>query len=380
MKRIALLGSTGSIGRQATEVVDWFPEEFSLVALAAHRHTDLLAEQVKKYQPEVVVIYDETCYGALKEKISFFSGEILVGMEGLIRAASWASADLVITAVSGVVGLLPTVKAIEAGKNIALANKETLVAAGPLVMNLAREKGIRIVPVDSEHSAIFQCFEGDGQAVEKILLTASGGPFRGLTGEQLKKVTPEMALKHPTWNMGHKITIDSATMMNKGLEVIEARWLFQVSYDDITVVVHPQSIIHSMVQYGDGSILGHLGKTDMRIPIQYALTYPDRWKNNLTRIDFAKLAHITFEEPDFASFPCLRIAYEAGREGGTYPAVMNGANEVLVDLFLSKKIGFMDIPAGIERILSRHQREENPSLEAILEADRWARKTVLEVV
>lgn len=319
MKRISLLGSTGSIGCQTTEVVDWFPEKFSLVALAARSNTELLAEQVRKYQPQVVAIYDETCYKDLKEKLSFYHGEIVTGLEGLVQAATLCSTDLVVTAVSGVIGLLPTVKAIESGKNIALANKETLVAAGSIVMEKARSCGVTIIPVDSEHSAIFQCLEGEGQAAEKLLLTASGGPFRKMTLEELEEVTPQMALKHPTWQMGSKITIDSATMMNKGLEVIEARWLFNISYDDIQVVVHPQSVIHSMVQYRDGSILGHLGKTDMRIPIQYALTYPERWTNSLERLDFAQLASITFEEPDFTKFPCLKIAYETGRSGGTYP-------------------------------------------------------------
>jgi len=379
MKRIALLGSTGSIGRQATEVVDWFNEEFSFVALAAHSNVELLARQVEKYRPEVAVIYDETRYEELKNRLPFFKGEILTGMEGLIQAASWGTADIVITAVSGVIGLLPTIKAIEAGKDIALANKETLVAGGSIVMDLARRHGVKILPVDSEHSAIFQCLE-EGQEIEKILLTASGGPFRTMDREGMDKITPAMALKHPTWQMGNKITIDSATMMNKGLEVIEARWLFDVSFDDIVVVVHPQSIIHSMVQYQDGSILGHLGKTDMRIPIQYALTYPERRKNNLTRIDFAKLAQITFEAPDMSKFPCLKIAFEAGKAGGTYPTVMNASNEVLVSLFLQEKVGFMDIPIIIERILTKHQNKKEPSLEDIIEADRWARSMIQEVI
>ncbi|MGI6686613.1 MAG: 1-deoxy-D-xylulose-5-phosphate reductoisomerase [Bacillota bacterium] len=379
MKRISLLGATGSIGRQTAEVVDWFPEDFQLVALAAHSSIDLLARQVEKYRPEVVVIYDETFLDELKEKVPFFKGEILTGMEGLIRAATLEAADIVLTAVSGVIGLLPTLKAIEAGKDIALANKETLVAGGSIVMSLARKHGVKILPVDSEHSAVFQCLE-EGQEIEKILLTASGGPFRCMDREEMVRITPAMALKHPTWQMGKKITIDSATMMNKGLEVIEARWLFNVSYDDINVVVHPQSIIHSMVQYQDGSVLGHLGKTDMRIPIQYALTYPNRRKNNLTRIDFAKLAQITFETPDFERFPCLKIAFEAGRAGGTYPTVMNAANEVLVDLFLRERIGFMDIPLFIDQVLSKHQNKEKPSLEDILESDRWARNMIREVI
>lgn len=373
MKKISLLGSTGSIGQQTTQVVDCFPGEFSLAALAAHSNTELLAQQVKKYRPEVVVIFNEDRYGALKEELPDFPGEILTGMEGLVRAATLEGVDMVVTAVSGVVGLLPTLRAIEAGKDIALANKETLVAAGHIVMELARKHQVKILPVDSEHSAIFQCWERGGQAVEKILLTASGGPFRNFPREELKKVTPDMALKHPTWQMGKKITIDSATMMNKGLEVIEARWLFGVSFEEIQVVIHPQSIIHSMVQYADGSILGHLGKTDMRIPIQYALTYPDRWENHLERIDFARLAQITFEAPDLERFPCLKIAYQAGRAGSTYPTVMNAANEVLVKRFLQGELQFLEIPAVIERVLEAHQAPAKASLDQILEADRWAR-------
>lgn len=373
MKKISLLGSTGSIGQQTTQVVDCFPGEFSLAALAAHSNTELLAQQVKKYRPEVVVIFNEDCYAALKEKLSDFPGEIFTGMEGLVRAATLAGVDTVVTAVSGVVGLLPTIKAIEAGKDIALANKETLVAAGQIVMELAKKHRVKILPVDSEHSAIFQCWESGGQRVEKILLTASGGPFRNFSREELEEVTPKMALKHPTWQMGKKITIDSATMMNKGLEVIEARWLFGVSFEEIQVVIHPQSIIHSMVQYADGSILGHLGKTDMRIPIQYALTYPDRWENHLERIDFARLAQITFEDPDLEKFPCLKIAYQAGRAGGTYPTVMNAANEVLVKRFLQGEVKFPEIPAVIERVLEAHQASAQPGLDEILEADRWAR-------
>jgi len=373
MKRISLLGSTGSIGRQTLEVVDWFPEEFSLAALAAGKNVDLLAQQVIKYRPEMVALFDGSRYRELKEKIPFFPGEVVVGLEGLIQAAQFEPADIVVTAVSGVIGLLPTMRAIEAGKDIALANKETLVAAGHIVMEKARSQGVKILPVDSEHSAVFQCIEQEGQAVEAILLTASGGPFRTLKAAELEEVTPVMALKHPTWQMGNKITIDSATMMNKGLEVIEARWLFQVDYQDIKVVVHPQSVIHSMVQYKDGSILGHLGKTDMRIPIQYALTYPQRWANKLARIDFAQLAGITFEEPDMERFPCLKMAYEAGQAGATYPTVMNAANEVLVERFLHGEIGFMEIPRQIHRTLESHRPIANPNLDEILEADRWAR-------
>lgn len=376
MKNISILGSTGSIGRQTTEVVDWFPERFSVVALAAHSNIDILAEQIRKYQPKVVAIYDERSYKSLKERIPFYQGEIYTGLEGLIKVATYPLADIVVTAVSGVVGLIPTIRAIETGKDIALANKETLVAAGHIVMDLARKQGVKILPVDSEHSAIFQCLEQESTCVEEILLTASGGPFRNLSGDELNNVTPQMALKHPTWKMGKKITIDSATMMNKGLEVIEAHWLFDVSFDNIQVVVHPQSVIHSMVRYGDGSILGHLGQTDMRIPIQYALTYPERWENLLERLEFAKLANITFESPDFERFPCLKLAYEAGKLGGTYPTVLNAANEELVELFLHDEVRFNDIPAYIYRILETHQSVLNPDLECIMEADKWARLNI----
>ncbi|MGI6678536.1 MAG: 1-deoxy-D-xylulose-5-phosphate reductoisomerase [Dehalobacterium sp.] len=378
MKCISLLGSTGSIGRQTLEVVDWFPKEFSITALAAHSNVDLLAEQIKKYHPHLAVIYDENLYPALKERLPSFKGEILTGMEGLIAAATLPQADILFTAVSGVIGLQPTLQGIAAGKDIALANKETLVAGGSLVMPLAREHGVKIIPVDSEHSAVFQCLE-EGETIEKILLTASGGPFRTYTRGEMETVTPEMALKHPTWRMGAKITIDSATMMNKGLEVIEARWLFDIPFENISVVIHPQSVIHSMVQYQDGSILGHLGKTDMKIPIQYALTYPHRWQNHLARLDFGQLKQITFEEPDFERFPCLRLAYEAGQAGGTYPVVLNGANEVLVQEFLLGKIDFMDIPRYIEGILRKHEMIRRPTLEDILTSDRWAREIIEEV-
>lgn len=376
MKKISLLGSTGSIGRQTTDVIDWFPEEFKLTAIAAQSNTDLLARQAQKYRPEIIALFDERKYRELKEKLPLYKGEIICGLEGLIQAAAWPETDIVVTAVSGVVGLVPTLAAIEAGKDIALANKETLVAGGHLVMDKAKQQGVKILPVDSEHSAIFQCLEREGNAVEAILLTASGGPFRTLPREELKSVTPAMALRHPTWNMGKKVTIDSATMMNKGLEVMEARWLFNVGYDAIRVVVHPQSLIHSMVQYADGSILGHLGKTDMRIPIQYALTYPQRWKNSLERLDFGRLGGITFEEPDFDRFPCLGLAFQAGRAGGSCPTVLNAANEVLVEKFLAGKIGFMDIPRGVERVLSAHRIVSNPGLPEIMEADRWARQLV----
>jgi len=380
MKKIALLGSTGSIGQQTTQVVDWFPGELAISALAAHSNLDILCHQVEKYQPEIVALYDESRYPELKRRLPNFAGEMVCGLEGLNQAAAWPAADLVVTAVSGVVGLIPTLKAIEAGKDIALANKETLVAGGHLVMAAARRQGVRILPVDSEHSAVFQCLAGEGRDLEAILLTASGGPFRDLTLEQLAGVTPDMALKHPTWQMGRKVTIDSATMMNKGLEVMEAHWLFGVPYDRIQVVVHPQSIIHSMVQYQDGSILGHLGKTDMRIPIQYALSYPRRWPNSLERIDFGRLGGITFADPDVVRFPCLALAYQAGRAGGTYPTALNAANEVLVEAFLAGRIPFTAIPDRVERVMAAHGSVSEPDLQEILAADGWARELAMKGV
>ena len=376
MKKIAILGSTGSIGRQALAVVDAFPERFQVVSLAAGSNVQLLAAQAKKYQPQVVSIGSEEKAKELADLLQGEPCDIVVGREGAEIAATCEDVEMVLAAISGIAGLLPVVAAIKAGKDIAFANKEVLVAAGQLVMDLVREKGVRLLPVDSEHSAVWQCLSGDCRQVESILLTASGGPFRDFSREQLAKVRAADALKHPTWSMGNKITIDSATLMNKGFEIIEAHWLFGMPYERIKAVVHPQSVIHSMVQFVDGAILAQLGPTDMRLAIQYAFTYPERWENNLERVDFSALGALTFAAPDMERFPCLALAIEAGKQGGTYPVVLNGANEVLVDLFLQDKISFLDISRLVEMTLAAHNSITMPSLSDILACDQWARAFV----
>jgi 1-deoxy-D-xylulose-5-phosphate reductoisomerase len=377
-KKISILGSTGSIGRQTLQVVDMFPGEFEVVGLSAGSNLDLLVEQVHKYKPAVVSIMDQTRFLELRQALSGLRLEILCGEEGLTRVASYPTADVLVTAVSGSIGLTPTLEAIRQGKVIALANKETLVAAGSLVMAEARKFGAQIIPVDSEHSAIFQCLEQEGKAVSRLLVTASGGPFRGKKRQDLSGVSKEVALRHPNWAMGAKITIDSATLMNKGLEVIEARWLFDLDWDKISVLVHPQSIVHSMVEYQDGSILAHLGQPDMRIPIQYALTYPNRRGNSLEKLNLVGKT-LTFEEPDLESFPALALAFEAGRRGGTLPAVMNAANEIAVQLFLADKLDFLTITHLVEKVMASHELINNPDLEQILQADAWAREKVLSL-
>jgi 1-deoxy-D-xylulose-5-phosphate reductoisomerase len=377
-KKISILGSTGSIGRQTLQVVDMFPGEFEVVGLSAGSNLDLLVEQVHKYKPAVVSIMDQTRFLELRQALSGLRLEILCGEEGLTRVASYPTADVLVTAVSGSIGLTPTLEAIRQGKVIALANKETLVAAGSLVMAEARKFGAQIIPVDSEHSAIFQCLEQEGKAVSRLLVTASGGPFRGKKRQDLSGVSKEVALRHPNWAMGAKITIDSATLMNKGLEVIEARWFFDLDWDKISVLVHPQSIVHSMVEYQDGSILAHLGQPDMRIPIQYALTYPNRRGNSLEKLNLVGKT-LTFEEPDLESFPALALAFEAGRRGGSLPAVMNAANEIAVQLFLADKLDFLTITHLVEKVMASHELINNPDLEQILQADAWAREKVLSL-
>lgn len=373
MKKLAILGSTGSIGRQTLEVADWFPQELQISALTAGGNIHLLAAQAQKYQPAFVVIADEKKYQDLKALLPGFKGEIAAGAAAVQAAASETDCDTVVGAISGVAGLLPIWAALEAGKAVALANKEVLVAAGAPVMELVKSKGLQLLPVDSEHSAIFQCLEQEGEALHSLIITASGGPFRGKSRAQLAAITPAEALAHPTWNMGQKISIDSATLMNKGLEVIEAHWLFDVDYADIRVVVHRESIIHSLVQYADGSILAHLGAPDMRVPIQYALTWPKRRANRLENIDLAAIGKLHFEEPDTENFPCLSLAYGAGEKGGTFPAVLNAANEELVWAFLRGEIPFGDIPRLNEKILSRHKGLKGAGLTPYLEADAWAR-------
>ncbi|SFG49845.1 1-deoxy-D-xylulose 5-phosphate reductoisomerase [Desulfotomaculum arcticum] len=374
MKQIVILGSTGSIGRQALQVVDQFAEEIRPVALAAGKNRDLLLRQVLKYKPRLVSLYskEDACW--LRDKIPDTKGiDILFGREGLMAAASLQGADTVLTAISGAVGLEPTVAAIENGKNIALANKETLVAAGQLVMEIARQRGVKILPVDSEHSAVWQCLNGeDSSALATILLTASGGPFRKTDAALMADITPAMALSHPNWQMGPKITVDSATLMNKGLEVIEARWLFNVQYDNINVVIHPESIIHSMVEFVDGSVIAQMGVPDMKLPIQYALFYPKRQAGDVTRLHWP-VRNLTFEEPDYKRFPALALAYQAGRTGGTMPAVMNAANEIAVAAFLANKISFTSIPRLVEEVMSKHDSLTYNSVEEVLAIDSWAR-------
>lgn len=380
MKKISILGSTGSIGRQALDVVDRFSEEIQVVALAAAKNTGLLTEQAKKYRPSLVAISDESRYTELKNALAGLPCEVMAGSEAVTAAAAINDADMTLAAISGVAGLAPVVAAIEAGKDLALANKESLVAGGELVMRLVKERGIRLLPVDSEHSAIFQCLEQEKQAVESLLLTASGGPLRNFSQKEMASVTPQLAQKHPTWDMSPKINVDCATLMNKGLEVIEAHFLFATPYEKINVVIHPESIIHSLVQYADGALLAHLGPHDMRIPIQYALTYPARRGNTLERIDLAAIGSLHFEAPDFERFPCLRLAYEAGKAGGSYTVVLNAVNEELVWAFLRERVGFDKIGETIEKVLNIHCPMPCSELDEIMAVDRWARQKALEMI
>ena len=373
MKNLVVLGSTGSIGTQTLDVVRANPDRFHISVLVANRSDELLEKQIKEFQPELAVLSDEAAAKRLKER---FAGKTRIegGRQAVIDAAVYPEADIIVTSLMGFAGLEPTMAALEAGKDIALANKETLVVAGELVMAKAKEKGCAILPVDSEHCALFQCLQGqDRAALEKLIITASGGPFRGKKADQLQNVTIKDVLAHPTWNMGQKITVDSASLINKGLEVIEARWLYDVDFDRIQVVVHPQSIIHSMVQYQDGTVMAQLGCTDMRLPIQYALTYPERVVSSFPRVDFYELAKLTFEKPDMDTFRGLKLAFEAGRTGGTMPCIMNAANEVAVEAFLRGESGFLRIYELIEAAMNAGEVAYKPSLEQLLEADRWAR-------
>lgn len=374
--KISILGSTGSIGSQALEVVDDLNIE--VCGLSANKNIDLLEKQIKIYKPKKVAVNDEESAYILKQRLGN-SVDIVCGIDGLIEVATMPQIDTVLTSVVGNIGLIPTLKAIQAKKNIALANKETLVTAGKLVMEEAKKYEVNIYPVDSEHSAIFQVLQGNqNNKIYKIHLTASGGPFRNKSFDDLKHATIEDALKHPNWSMGKKITIDSATMMNKGLEVIEAKWLFDVELDKINVIVHPQSIIHSMIEYEDGAIIAQLGQADMRIPIQYALTYPDRLENDFPRLDFFKMNKLEFEKPDLEKFKCLQLAYDAIKIGGTMPAVLNSANEVAVQLFLNQKIKFLDIPRLIENAMSAYTVKYDYTLDDLKQADIYARQLVLE--
>ena len=371
VKNISILGSTGSIGTQTLEVVR-YNKDIKVTALAAGSNVDLIEKQIREFKPEIACLWSEEKAKELKERIKDLDVKVLSGMDGLIAAATEPKAQIVVTAVVGMIGIRPTIAAMEAGKDIALANKETLVTAGHIIMPLAKETGVKILPVDSEHSAIFQCLQGAaGNKIHKILLTASGGPFRGWKREQLEKVQVEDALKHPNWSMGPKITIDSSTMVNKGLEVMEAKWLFGVDYSQIEVVIQPQSIIHSMVQYVDGAIIAQLGTPDMRVPIEYALFYPERRSLSGDRLDFSKLSQITFEKPDYKVFRGLSLAIEAGKTGGTMPTVFNAANERAVAKFLKGEIKYTDIVRSIEKCMDAHKVSAHPDLEEILATEQW---------
>lgn len=375
MKNIIILGSTGSIGTQTIEIIEKHPDRFRAEALCAHSSWEKLARQAISLKPSAVAIADERFYQDLKSALKGRPITVFAGEKGIMEMLEM-KANLVVVALVGISGLLPTLKAMESGKSIALANKETLVTGGELVMAMAKARNIDILPIDSEHSAIFQCLRGENpREISRIHLTSSGGPFRNLSLKDLERVTSAQALIHPNWSMGRKVTIDSSTLMNKGFEVIEARWLFDLPAEKINVVVHPQSIIHSMVEFIDGSIMAQLSRPDMRIPIQLALSHPERLSGSYVTTDLIKMAGLTFEEPDRKKFPCLNLAFSAIETGGTMPAVLNGANEVAVDLFLKDRIGFNHIPRIIESAISAHIPVMNPSLSDILSADKFARKT-----
>ena len=384
MRKLALLGSTGSIGIQTLDVVRGlcrggdFP--VSIQVLAARSSVKQLEEQIREFRPQAAAVFDEKAAKDLRDRTRDLDLEILPGMEGLCQAAAWDSADMTLNAVVGMVGLRPTLSAIAAGKTVALANKETLVAGGSIVMEAARQNKVEILPVDSEHSAIFQCLQGcpEKKAVKRLLLTASGGPFFGKTRKELEGVTPAQALRHPNWNMGAKVTIDSATLMNKGLEVTEAAWLFGLGPKDIQVVVHRESIVHSLVEYVDHSVIGQLGTPDMRLPIQYAITYPKRYPSPCGELDLAALGSLTFAQPDLETFRCLKVCLQALERGGLAPPAANGANEEAVALFLQEKIGFLEIPQLVEAAMLRQPDAPADSVEAVLQADREARQFVLE--
>jgi 1-deoxy-D-xylulose-5-phosphate reductoisomerase len=376
MKRIAVLGSTGSIGSNALKVVEAHPEAYRIVALAAGRNVDLLARQIHQFQPIAVALQDPPLVEELKSRIrGGMKTRVYAGTEGLVRLATLEEVDTVVSAITGSAGLIPTFAAVQAGKEIALANKETMVTAGSLVMEEARKRNVSILPVDSEHSAILQSLQGHSRDdVRRVILTASGGPFRDLPYEQMERVKPEQALKHPNWNMGRKISIDSATLMNKGLEAIEARWFFDLAMDQISVLIHPQSIVHSMVEYKDGSVIAQLGIPDMITPISYALSYPRHVETFLPSLQLHEVGALTFTLPDTGKFRCLDLAFKAAEMGGSMPAVLNGANEEAVALFLKGRIGFTRIPELIEKTMEAHEPFAIHSVEEVMKADRWARQ------
>jgi 1-deoxy-D-xylulose-5-phosphate reductoisomerase len=383
VKAITLLGSTGSIGTQTLDIVEHNPDKFRIVGIAAGSNVELLAQQVRQFRPEIVAIGNESKLPELKDALSTLDYKpiIVAGAQGTTEVAGYGDAQSVVTGIVGCAGLLPTIAAIKAGKDIALANKETLIAGGPVVLPLVEKHGVKLLPADSEHSAIFQCLQGvPPGGLRRIILTASGGAFRDLPAEKLASVTIADALKHPNWSMGQKITIDSATLMNKGLEVIEAHYLFGVDYDDIDIVVHPQSIIHSLIEVQDTSVLAQLGWPDMRLPLLYALSWPDRIPTDWPKFDLVKAGDLTFRAPDRVKYPCIDLAYAAGKAGGSMPAVLNGANEQAVALFLAEQIHFLDIPKVIEKVCDKHRTDftATPNLDDILAADLWARQMVLE--
>lgn len=376
MKKISVLGSTGSIGTQTLDVIRTHKDRFKIVGLAVLRNIDELEKQIEEFNPEIVAVFEKEKAEILSNRIGK-NIKVVSGMEGLIEVATLKTSNIVLTSVVGSIGLLPTLEAIRCKKTIALANKETLVVAGELVTKEAKKYDAKIIPVDSEHSAIFQCLQGeDAKNISRIILTASGGAFMSWAKNEIEKAKAKDALQHPTWNMGNKITIDSSTLMNKGLEVIEAKWLFNMELDKINVVVHPQSIIHSMVEYKDSSIIGQMGVPDMRTPIQYALSYPERIESSVRRLDFNNLGQLTFMSPDIEKFPCLPLAYEALKIGKTMPCVLNGANEILVEYFLQNRIGFYDIPRFIERAMAIHKPFSYKTIDEILEVDKWVKKWV----
>ena len=384
MKHIAILGSTGSIGKNALNVVKTHSEEFNVVALAANKDVDTLEHQIRQFRPRLAALNEPTAADRLRERLCDLNDiEILSGPEGIQAVATIKESDQVLDGMGGSAGLLPTLSAINAGKDIAFVNKEVMVMCGPIVMDAVQKNGVNLIPIDGEMSAIFQCLEGarDRQVdIHRLILTASGGPFRDTPKDELYKVTPQQALRHPNWDMGAKITIDSATMMNKGLEVIEAKWLFDIELDKIDIVIHRESIIHSMVEWTDGSTLAQLGPTDMRIMIQYALTYPNRLSTPVPRLDLCESRTLHFEPVDKDKFPCISLAYTAAEAGGTLPVVLSSADEVVVDAFLAERIRFMDIPAILECVMNKHVLIADPSLEDILEADQWAKSTTRSII
>ena len=383
MKRLAILGSTGSIGVNTLQIVEQYGEEFEILTLAAGTNLPILHEQIKKFKPRIVSVLNQDLARALREDLQEEKVEVVFGEEGLIRAATFPGVELVVSAVVGSIGLLPLLAAIEEGRDVALANKESIVMAGEIIVKKAQEKGVAILPIDSEHSAIFQALGGKtgGEGIKRIILTASGGPFYTLPAEVLQAVSPQEALAHPVWEMGPKISVDSATMMNKGLEVIEAHWFFQVPPERIEIVIHPQGIVHSLVEYVDSSVIAQLSIPDMRIPIAFALSYPKRLATNLPGLNLAELNHLTFDPPDFEKFPALKLAYEALEKGGTLPAVLNAANEVAVEAFIKESLTFTAIPLLIQQVMDAHEVKSTNTIEDILTADHWARekaKIILE--